>query len=826
MRTFVEMCLPLQLLISLTLSLIYCHADHDISARAAFLRISAPRLPRNTPRHSSPSRLQPSASISSIRSIRRNGIALPAAADGTAASARTSGSDAESSANRICIVGGGFGGLLTALGLSKLPWKVQPEITLIDTKDQFVFLPLLYELAVGTAEQSEVAPLFRELLYGTGIRFVKGRVDSIDVDGKKLSVSGAGGERRELGYGRLVLAMGGEPSAGGIPGVERALRFTALNDAIQLKKEIQRIKRIRDRPARVVLVGGGYIGVELATNLAAALSSQSPPPQISLLHRGPQLMPLSAEHNRKQAIRALREARVDVSLETSVASIRPASDTSGSEVVVQKKGSEDSSVLPADLVIMTAGVRASGLADMVNGRVERGRGGRLAVERTLAVKGLGDVYAIGDVADLGGVEGEGTAQAAFQQADYLVWNIWASYNDKKPLAYRYTKLGEMLTFGPLDGSVAALGDRVTLGGPLASIARRSAYIIRQPTPRQRLRAALSYLGLSSQKGLLRTLVDRFPGRSRATEIPIEGGSSRESDDELSASPPVVKADREEQASGQPWTSLEPLSGPVFVAGATGRTGRRVVRSLLEQGWRVVAGVRPGGITRAEAIYANSSFIGQEEDIKGRLEFREWDGMNEDSISRAIQGCPFVVCALGANSLSLAAPSTVDGKITQNLIRISAATAPYSTETNQLLRHFVLVTSLGTGSFGLPASSLNLFGGILLIKRQSERLLEKSGLQYTIVRPGGLERAGDDYEREHPLVVYGADEKYGGIVSRQQVADLCAQALCRPEVSKNKIFEAVTATGSEAAQLISERQRQGDSATLDTRYRDLMAAVSQ
>jgi NADH dehydrogenase len=80
--------------------------------------------------------------------------------------------------NRICILGGGFGGLYTALRLSQLPWEKpqRPEIILVDQNDRFVFSPLLYELLTGELQTWEIAPPYEELLVNTGVRFTQAAV--------------------------------------------------------------------------------------------------------------------------------------------------------------------------------------------------------------------------------------------------------------------------------------------------------------------------------------------------------------------------------------------------------------------------------------------------------------------------------------------------------------------------------------------------------------------------------------------------------------------------------------------------------------------------
>ncbi|CAM9643940.1 unnamed protein product, partial [Heterosigma akashiwo] len=78
---------------------------------------------------------------------------------------------------KICILGGGFGGVYTALKLDSMPWEngMKPEITVVDPKDKFVFLPLLYEFATDQAEVGEVAPRYADLFAGTGVRHLRAR---------------------------------------------------------------------------------------------------------------------------------------------------------------------------------------------------------------------------------------------------------------------------------------------------------------------------------------------------------------------------------------------------------------------------------------------------------------------------------------------------------------------------------------------------------------------------------------------------------------------------------------------------------------------------
>ncbi|CAM9537285.1 unnamed protein product [Phaeothamnion confervicola] len=225
------------------------------------------------------------------------------------------------------------------------------------------------------------------------------------------------------------------------------------------------------------------------------------------------------------------------------------------------------------------------------------------------------------------------------------------------------------------------------------------------------------------------------------------------------------------ASAQPPKTL--------VVGSTGRLGQRIVRELLISGATVRAAVRPASQAKAEELFAD--------DIASKkpLELCLTDLDDENSIAKAVGGCGAVVCALGALENELfnwKAPRLVDGEMSQRVIRVSRETGS--------VKHFLLVTSLGTGRFGLPASLLNLFWGVLKWKRAAEVALIESGLPYTILRPGGMERPSDDYEETHNVRLASADSLFGGQVSRLQIAKLAAAAVWRPEAAVGKIAEVV------------------------------------
>ena len=176
-----------------------------------------------------------------------------------------------------------------------------------------------------------------------------------------------------------------------------------------------------------------------------------------------------------------------------------------------------------------------------------------------------------------------------------------------------------------------------------------------------------------------------------------------------------------------------------------------------------------------------------------------DITDPDTIIPAIGNASRIVCAVGAAEsefTDLTAPMRIDGEGTINLIKAAAAAAA-SGSGSVSIDHFILVTSLGTGKWGWPAGVLNLFGGVLIFKRRAEEALERSGLRYTIVRPGGMERPTDEYKLTHNVRLAPRDTLFGGQVSRLQVAELVSSAIANPEVSGNKCLEVVAETTAPA-----------------------------
>ncbi|MBE9192064.1 NAD(P)/FAD-dependent oxidoreductase [Gloeocapsopsis crepidinum LEGE 06123] len=379
---------------------------------------------------------------------------------------------------RICILGGGFGGLYTALRLSQLPWKSQkPEIVLVDQSDRFLFSPLLYELLTGELQTWEIAPPFSEIFAGTGIRFYQGTVTGINIDEQRVHLQ----EGSEIPYDRLVLALGGETPLDMVPGATSyAFPFRTIDDAYHLEARLRLLEESPVDKIRVAIVGGGYCGVELACKLADRLQNRA---RIRLVEMTDQILRTSPEHNRIAASKALDARGIWIDLETKVQEIEPQA------IALEYKNQVDT--IPVDIVIWTVGTRVS---PVVRSLPLKQQHGKLTTTSTLQVVDHPEIFALGDLADCRDAEGQqipSTAQAAFQQADYVGWNVWASLTERPLLPFRYQHLGEMMTLGTDNATFTGLG--IKLDGPLAYVARRLAYLYRMPTLGHKLKVGINWI---------------------------------------------------------------------------------------------------------------------------------------------------------------------------------------------------------------------------------------------------------------------------------------------------------------------------------------------
>jgi NADH:ubiquinone reductase (non-electrogenic) len=380
----------------------------------------------------------------------------------------------------VVVVGGGFGGLYTALALAER--RQHPPVLLVEPRERFLFLPLLYELLSGELRAWEVAPRYDRLLAGKGVAWLQDRVERIDA--ASSSVHTAGG--RCLPFGQLVVACGAHTAHFGIPGVvEHCLGFRNLEDVERLQALVRQLRQEQRPLQRLVVVGAGASGVELACKLADLLQGAA---SVELIEQGPQLLPQARAFNREQAERALQKRDVRLRTHTRVTAV--AIDHLALE------GPGGSEQLAAAGVIWTAGLRFE--PPRIDPAPARDSRGRLRCEPSLRLEGQRRLFAIGDIAAVGdsaeAADHDGlpiNAQVAFQQAGCLATNLIRARCGEPLQPFHYRDLGEMMSLGRGDASLTGAG--LTLAGPAAFQLRKLAYLTRLPGRSHQLRVAAGWM---------------------------------------------------------------------------------------------------------------------------------------------------------------------------------------------------------------------------------------------------------------------------------------------------------------------------------------------
>jgi len=348
----------------------------------------------------------------------------------------------------VVIVGAGFAGLRLARGLSRAP----VDVTILDRHNYHTFVPLLYQVATAGLEPEEIAQPIRHILRGVpNARFRLNTVIGMDLD-RRAVITDAG----EVRYDYLVLAAGSATNyfgLGSLAQVTSALRD--LDDAERLRDQVlgafEAASAEEDHSRRrelmtLIVVGGGPTGVELAGALAElrrhVLPHDYPDLDLScarilLLEATDRILPGMPKALQGKAQAKLSELGVEIRFGTPVAD-------ADADCVTLRGGER----IAAGAVVWVAGMRAPPLADVVP--TPKGVGGRLVVEKTLQLPERPEVYAIGDMAHVGGLNAQPhpmLAPVAIQQGNLVAESILRSLAVKRPKRFVYRDRGTMVTIG-------------------------------------------------------------------------------------------------------------------------------------------------------------------------------------------------------------------------------------------------------------------------------------------------------------------------------------------------------------------------------------------
>lgn len=350
---------------------------------------------------------------------------------------------------RLVVIGGGFGGL----NLLKKIDKRRYDVTLIDRNNYHSFPPLFYQVASSGLEPANIVFALRREMQRRSIRgctFHMGRVQRIDVKARTVTT-----ERETIPYDKLVIAIGTTNNFFGIEGLcDKVYTLKSASEAIRCRNRIiERLERAavchdpeqRRRMLTFTVIGGGPTGVEIAGALGEmkryALPKEYPDIRqdeltVHLIEGSQKLLRTMSDKSSADAYSQLQSLMVDIELGKTMKSY----DGGVLEFT-------DGSTLQSDTVIWTAGVTGQKIAfDGVEIAYERGN--RLPVDEYNRVKGVDDIYAIGDICchtdETWPAGCPQLAQPAIQQGRKLAENLNSGSFDRP---FKYNDKGSMATIG-------------------------------------------------------------------------------------------------------------------------------------------------------------------------------------------------------------------------------------------------------------------------------------------------------------------------------------------------------------------------------------------
>ncbi len=354
---------------------------------------------------------------------------------------------------RIIIVGGGFGGIKTALELSK---KNIPEtqITLISDKPHFEYHALLYRVLTGRSPLEVCIPLF-EIYKNKPVDIVQDFI--VDVDPKSKTIKGSSGSTYHFDI--LILALGSEPSYFNTPGLkEMSFSINTIESTLKLKRHLHELflqcevdmDIDKNCNAHIVIVGGGPTGVESAGELAVyarALAKKHGIDQsyvtIDLIQSGSRLMPVLPPEASEEIRKRLYGLGVNIFLNRRVM-----------KEELEQVHLKDMQMKTKTL-IWCAGVSPNSLYKTVEG-FSFDEKGRVMVDEHLQAKGFEDVFIVGDGAS---TKFAGMAQTALQDGAFVAEIITAKHQNMQmpiyhPQAPSYLiPVGEKWAVGDVNGKI-------------------------------------------------------------------------------------------------------------------------------------------------------------------------------------------------------------------------------------------------------------------------------------------------------------------------------------------------------------------------------------
>ncbi len=342
---------------------------------------------------------------------------------------------------KIVIVGGGFGGVYTALNLNKILNKKEVEITLINKTNYFLFTPLLHEVATGGLTPDSIIESVREVFRGSCVNIVEDIAIEIDKDQKLVKTTSD-----SYKYDYLVISTGAQTNYFNTIGAkEHSFTLKNLEDAISLRNHIletcETAFKTKNKDLLVTsIVGAGPTGVELSAELQEYMQHtlcmyyknsgfKKEDIKVNIITTTPDVISQFPQKMRDYAMEELKERGINVITNSFVTKIEPNQITF-----------KDGASIKSHTVIWVAGV--SPILSEIKGLIP-GQKGRIDTNEFLQTSYDKNIFSLGDVSGNHPM----LAQVAVQQAKVVAKNIKALINNDKLTAFKFIQKGLLLSIG-------------------------------------------------------------------------------------------------------------------------------------------------------------------------------------------------------------------------------------------------------------------------------------------------------------------------------------------------------------------------------------------
>ena len=372
----------------------------------------------------------------------------------------------------IVIVGSGFGGVNVALHLR----KNNPDfsILVIDSKTQFEFKPLLYEVFSDEIKSWEVNPSFDSIYSNSGITFIRNHVKFIDFDKKFLTLQ----DDLKVQFEYLVLSTGSSPNYFSIKGVREYCSFFNTNkDQLNLKKRLDKTIAV-GKSNKIFIIGAGPSGVELSCKVSDFYKSKF---EVNIVEKTSEILNNSKIFNREEAEKTIAKKNINLMKNYSVVEIND-------QQILLSNNLNQVEKFPYFDVIWTAGIKPN-LPEFKQ-QIQK-INNKILINNNLQLNDYPNIFVLGDISQ---VESNNsypvTAQVAMQQGEHVALNLKLLINNEKLLPFKFKDNGEMMSLGIGEATISGLG--LTFSGKLAYDFRRIIYASKMPKIGKSIKSTTSW----------------------------------------------------------------------------------------------------------------------------------------------------------------------------------------------------------------------------------------------------------------------------------------------------------------------------------------------